>query len=113
MMASILSVNILAASKSPMAPVTRIQPMMYQGEPGFFVNNCNPIGSACITEYAGAGPTGIAYWVSQNNPLYKIILSVSLASLASGAPVQLHGSGTCIPACGNGYERIGWVDFRK
>ncbi|MES9901853.1 MAG: hypothetical protein ABW168_04105 [Sedimenticola sp.] len=108
-----LTPNTYARSMSPLAPITRIEPMVYQGEPGFFVNNCSPIGSACIPNYAGAAATGIAYWVPKSHALYETILSLSIASFAAGTPIQLHGSGACIPACSNGYEIIHRVDFRK
>ncbi len=108
---SLSSMSLHAAGSSPLQPITQIMPMTYQGEPGFMVSNCLPIGTSCLTNLVGKNPT--YFFVPKSHDLYESILSLSITSLVSGNSIQLHGSGACIPACSNGYEIIGSVDFRK
>ncbi len=103
--------NAFAVGSTPLQPITTIRPIIYQGVPGIMVSNCTPTDSTCITTPAGAN--GGYFFIAESDALYRTILSVFLTSLASSTPVQINGSGVCIPACSNGYEKIGWVDIKK
>ena len=83
--------------------VTQILPLVYDGEPGFFVKTCPSTG--CIVGGAGANPT--YFWVAQDNPQYETFLNLATASFHTGTPLNLYGNGQCVPACSNGYERLG------
>ena len=110
----LLSVVSYAAQNDPAAsppkPVTEILPMTYNGEAGFMVTNCPSNDTACIISPA-KNPT--YFWVSTNDPLYETYLNMATASLLTGVPLGLWGTGTCTPACTNGYERLGWAKFTQ
>lgn len=100
----------IAAGSSPMQPITQVIPITYQSVPGIMISNCTP-NSGCISTPAG---NSAYFFIAENEPLYETVLSISLTSLTAGKPIQIHGSGECIPGpCPSGYEKISWIDFRK